>query len=717
MFNGTLLGNLSGFLYFTIFILGGITVSQHFFKNLSFLTRIWLGCVLGTVLLMWLPIAFSFIFGFNILSHVLALITLLILSVVSVLVAKKNKSLNLEVDFSKEDLFALIPVIIMTLFYGIVQASHIMQPTEAGAMVFGQSTYADVHIHLSFITGPIVQGTVPFNYNIAPTVQASYPFLSDTVSSSIYIWGASLRWSYIVPTIMGAFNVYLGAMLFFKTWLKKLSKAIVAWVLFAFNGGFGFMYFFDNLKYNGDNFTRIFEKLYETPTNLDGNMIRWVNTFCDMMIPQRATLFGWMMLFAVLYLLYRAVFLKEEKMFIPAGILAGLTPLISTHIFLALGLISATWMISRLYVNLKYKPKYTGFIALGILILSAGIFYYVYVNGEDIFSVREMFKNASLSFYDVAGFSVLLVAGVIIGLLYLSLIIMNLLEGRFKELLRTWGLFLVIVLVLALPQLIKFTFSQTSGDGFLVPHFNWINSKDTYFWFYVKNVGVPALLLIPAILSASKRNMAIVAPVATLMLLAETLSLQPNVYDNNKIIYPAFFLAIGVVADFMVNVFEKLKGIKGRYLLAVGVMVACTLSGALSMGREYVADEYEMFSPAHIQAAEWIDENTENDDVFLTEDRFNNEITGLTGRNVVCGGGWFFSTHGLPGYNTLQTEVLQMYSSPLSSKSLFEKHSVDYIMISDYEKSKFSNQIDYEGILSISDLVYDNGTVQLYKLK
>lgn len=714
MFNGTFSGNLIGFLYFTIFILGGIIISQHFFRWISALTRIWLGCVIGTVLLMWLPIAFAFIFGFNILSHVIALVALLLLSGISVLWAKKKNQLDLNLDFSLNDLYTLIPVLIMTVFYAIVQASHIMQPSENGAMIFGQSTYADVHIHLSFITGPIVQGTVPFNYNIAPHVQASYPFLSDTVSSSIYIWGASLRWSYIIPTIMGAFNIYLGAMLFFKLWLKKLSKAIIAWCLFTFNGGFGFIYFFDNLKYDTENFTRIFEKLYETPTNLDGNMIRWVNTFCDMMIPQRATLFGWMMLFAILYLLYRAVFLKEKVMFIPAGILAGLTPLISTHIFLAVGIISATWMLSRLYVNLKYKPLYAGIIALGIFVLGIGLFYYIFENNLDILGVKENFPN--ISFFDVAGYSVLLICGGIIALIYVALIVINLFEGKFKELFSTWGIFLIIVLVLALPQLIAFTFNQTSGEGFLTPHFNWINSKDNYFWFYIKNMGLPVLLLIPAILSSSKRMKAVVAPIATIMLLAETLSLQPNVYDNNKLIYPAYVLLVGVVADYMVVIFEKMKGMKGRYVLAAGVMVTCTLSGVLSMGREYVADEYEMFSAPHIKVAAWIDENAENDDVFLTEDRFNNSVTGLTGRNVVCGGAWFYSTHGLPGYNELQADISFMYTSPVEGKHLFEKYSVDYIMVSDYEKSKYSN-IDITGILEIADIVYNEDGVELYKLK
>ncbi len=706
MFNGTFLGNLMGFLYFTLFIISGIFISNNLFKKLSFLTRILLGTVSGTVLLMWLPVAVSFIMGFNIASHLIALGLLMGLNVLSFFIAKKPSLKSFDYSFSKDDLLTLIPVVLMTVFYALVEISHIMQPSETGGMIFGQSTYADVHIHLSFITAPIKQGTIPFYYNIAPQNQVSYPFLSDTVSSSIYIFGASLRWSYIVPTIIGAFNIYLGAMLFFRLWLKKFAKALIAWVLFAFNGGFGFMYFFDNLKINEDNFTRIFEKLYETPTNLDGNMIRWVNTFCDMMIPQRATLFGWMMLFAILYLLYRAVFLKENENFIYAGILAGLTPLISTHIFLAVGIISAVWMLTRLYVLTKFKPKYALFIALGLVLLGAIIFISTCKNtGDSIMNVD----------YDLAGMNVLSAIGIIIAIIYAGLILINLLNGKFKEIFFSWGIYLIIVLILALPQLITFTFGQAQGEGFLEPHFNWINSKDSYFWFYVKNMGVPALLIIPALFSSNKRNLSVVAPMAVLMLLAETFSLQPNVYDNNKIIYPAFVLAIGVVADYMVTVYEKLKGVRGREILAIGVLIACVLSGALSMGREYVADEYEMFSSSQVQVAAWVDENTEDDAVLLTNDRYNNAITGLTGRSVVCGGGWFFSTHGLPDYNKLQSEVRQMYSNPENSQELFKKHSVDYIVVGPDERGSYT--INEIGIRNISDMVYDENGIQVYKLK
>jgi hypothetical protein len=50
--------------------------------------------------------------------------------------------------------------------------------------------------------------------------------------------------------------------------------------------------------------------------------------------------------------------------------------------------------------------------------------------------------------------------------------------------------YLLIVLALALPQLIFFTF-RGSGS-FLKFTFNWANESDNYFWFYIKNFGLIA---------------------------------------------------------------------------------------------------------------------------------------------------------------------------------------------------------------------------------
>ncbi len=701
MFSGTFFGNLSGFLYFIIYLTAGIFISQKLFDAFRPFVRLWLGTTLGTVMLMWLPAVCSIVLGFNILSHITALVLLGILIVASYISKRKNgRSRKNQQRFTsyKNDLLALLFIIPMCVFYTIVETNHILAPAPDGGLIFGQSTYFDANIHLSFITTPVAQGKMPFVYNILPTMQVSYPFLSDTVSASVYVFGSSLRLAYILPTLAGAFNVFTGAYVFFEKWLKKFSRAIIAWLLFFFNGGFGFIYFLDGLKNSSDNFTRIFTALYETPTNLNSSMIRWVNTFCDMMIPQRATLFGWMMLFAVLYLLYRAVFMKEKKYFIHAGIFAGLTPLISTHIFLSIAVISAVWMISRLAASVRLK--HTGVIAWVVFALTAGAMIITYLVKKDL---------------DISGRNALIAGLTAMTAIYIFLIIYALKKGLFLQILSTWGVYLITVLVLALPQLICFTFRQSSGSGFLRPHFNWINYQDEYIWFYIKNVGICALLLIPAVFNAGKRQRSIIAPIAVLMLIAETFAFQPNTYDNNKLLYPAYVLVCGAVAEYMCIIYSKIKTVKGSKIIAALVLTLCMLSAVLSMGREAVAGEYEIFSSEQVELAWWIQNNTDGDDVFLTNDRYNNTITGMSGRNVVCGSNSFFSTHGLPDFYKLQNDVSAIYSDVEANQALIEKYNVDYIVVGREEEATYD--VNEEMIAAKYDAVYNANGIRVYKVK
>lgn len=703
MFFGSFTGNLFGFLYLTLFIIGGIFISLNLFSFSGF-RRIWLGSVIGTVLLMWLPVLISFVLGFNRLSHIIAASVLVLLCVLSYFLCK-NKRIPL--SFDKNELYSLIFIVPLCIFYAIVEANHIMEPAESGGMIFGQSTYYDANIHLSFITTPVKQGKMPFQYNIYPTAQVSYPFLCDTVSSSVYIWGSSLRFAYILPTVLGALNVFSGAFVFFYDWLKKFSRAAFAWMLFFFNGGFGFVYFFENLRSDPENFSRIFSALYETPTNLNEKMIRWVNTVCDMMIPQRATLFGWMMLFAVLFLLCRAVFEKEKKLYIYAGILAGLTPLISTHIFLSLGIISAVWMISRLWKMSGFEDRYAGYIALGILFLTVAAF---------IFSCLKSGTGLSSFDYDSAGLSALICGGMSIAAVYAFLLISSLINGKFKEIACTWGVFLVSVLIFALPQLILFTFRQSSGTGFLRPHFNWINGQDEYLWFYIKNVGICALFIIPAVIWGSKRLKSIVAPAAVLMLIADTYALQPNPYDNNKLLYPAYVLVCGAVAAYLLEIYEKIKCIKGSKIIAVLTVTVCTLSAVLSMGREAVSNEYEMFSPSQVRLSLWLDKNVESDAVILTNDRYNNAVTGLTGLNIVCGSSSFLSPHGLDkDFALVQSDVHKMYSRPKEFPELFTKYGVTHIVVGKEERSSFD--VDEAALSELFESVYQQDDITVYKVK
>ena len=65
----------------------------------------------------------------------------------------------------------------------------------------------------------------------------------------------------------------------------------------------------------------------------------------DMFLPQRATLFGYAVLFPTLWLLYRAVFREHKEFFLIAGLFASALPMIHTHSFLSAGIISAVWLL------------------------------------------------------------------------------------------------------------------------------------------------------------------------------------------------------------------------------------------------------------------------------------------------------------------------------------------------------------------------------------
>ena len=63
-----------------------------------------------------------------------------------------------------------------------------------------------------------------------------------------------------------------------------------------------------------------------------------------------------------------------------------------------------------------------------------------------------------------------------------------------------------MLLLLALPQLLEWTFGQTTQSGFLLGHFNWGNQGDTYLWFYLKNWGAILLLFVPAMIHCKKED-------------------------------------------------------------------------------------------------------------------------------------------------------------------------------------------------------------------
>ncbi|EJW99012.1 hypothetical protein, membrane, partial [gut metagenome] len=229
----------------------------------------------------------------------------------------------------------VLPLLALT---GILLYTHTLW-LQDGSYWCGQSTYGDLTMHLHLINSIPRQESFPPHYPLLAGQQVlGYPFLCETVSSIFVVLGAELKFACLLPQTLASFVLLGGGWLLAKELLGTNAKANLAYWLFFMGSGFGFVYFLGGDK---KNFTRIFTSFYETPTNYVQENIRWVNPIVDMMVPQRATLFGWALLFSALTLLARFALKEETSLWKALFVVSIPMPLVHTHSALSLVMISA----------------------------------------------------------------------------------------------------------------------------------------------------------------------------------------------------------------------------------------------------------------------------------------------------------------------------------------------------------------------------------------
>lgn len=691
------IGNITAVLYYMFFVISGIIIMFRLLNSqkLSIMFKCLLGSVFGTLEFQWMPIIFAFFMDFTVEAHICALV---IQVLVFILVILKTNGGHGFVNTYKKPMEwkrflcenpASIIIFASFVIFAYCLNTHTILLNSDGSLHTGQAIYSDMNMHIGFITSIAKQHTFPPEYSIYPGVKLAYPFLSDSISSSLYLLGASLRVAYIIPMLVAVMQVFGGFYCFIKFWFKKGSVAFVAFILFFYDGGFGFIHFLNKV-----NFSKNFTEFYFTPTSIGDYNYRWAQIIANMLIPQRATLFGWAVLFPLLAFLYYAKENRSIKSFLIAGIMAAGLPMIHTHSFLALGIICVVWLFWDMY---KEKESY-------LLLKLAGIIWVVF------FFLLRMY-NDKTGLIEKNGFIIMIAGLGIIAVLFVKEIVLCFKNSTIKSYIQTWGVFLIPVILFAFPQLLFWTFGQASGDGFLRSHFNWSNANDNYFIFYLKNIGITFLIFFPAWVSAKKKEVQTASPMLLIFFIAELVVFQPNEYDNNKLLFVAFVFMCGIVSDFVIKLFEKNWNIILKGALAVSLLFVGVFSSSMTIARECVSD-YELYSKAQVDAAEYIEKNTAEKAVFLTGDNHNNAVAALTGRSIVCGADTFLYYHGI---NTAErkNEVANMYADPVGNKELYKKYNVSYIFVSDVETGEF--QINFEGLGQIAEKVYDAQNVVIYK--
>ena len=699
--HGSLLGLAVAVMMLVCFQGSGLCVAWRVFPRESLGIRLLVGSVLGSAAFHWFPALAAFVFGFTFWAHLAALLAAMACGGAALAYGSKRQAPAAPLpalgrSVLGQKLIFLVPL--LWLFYCLLVWRSFVW--EDGRIYSSQGTFGDMPMHLSFITSLANQRAFPPDYSILPGTRLSYPVLSDSVSASLYLLGAPLRWAYCLPMWLAGGQVFLGAWVFLGTLMDRRRRGAAAWILFFFNGGLGLIYFLGGPP---EQFTRIFTGYYQTPTNLFDENIRWVNVVVDMLLPQRATLFGWAMLFTCLFLLYRAAFQHQPGYFVPAGVLAGALPMVHTHSFLALGLVCGAWLTGALVRRAKLeKPVVLG--AKLLIVLGLGIMSLLAAR------LTPNQKNSPLMLLAACG-GLALWAGAV-GLLALRAFRRG--DGRW--LLLTWGRFLLTVCLLAAPQLFTWTFRQVGGGSMVRGHFGWLVGDDPYLWFYLKNLGLAAVLGLAGLLCANKKAFAKYCPALAIWFLAEFVEFQPNDYDNNKLLYVGFLFLCAASAEVLCEGFAKVRFLcrePAYYTAAVGVVLAVlSLPAGLTMAREYVS-RYELFGVGALELCRFLEENTPADAVILTDQRHNNEVASLAGRNIVCGSPAYLYYHGL-NYGEAEQALRKMYEKPEKNRELFWEYGVDYVLVSDFEADSY--EVDAEGLARLFPCVFDDGARQLFRV-
>ena len=639
---------MGGILLLLGFEVCGYVLADGLFRRRDGIVRLWLGLTAGFLMMMWLPSLFAYALKFTAAAQYAALGLAAVLAALSRLFLRE-KAVPARLEGEKRPFcgdmpawlpIALIaPLLILSMY---LQYTHTLREVD-GALHVGQSTYGDLCLHLGIATG--LQGSAyPPEYTLIQDVLLGYPFLMDALSASMLCLGTGLQAAFVIPGSLMMGLVYLGFILLAWELTHSRAAVVIAYLLMFLNGGLGFFYVLDEVWKDPTALINVFTGYYAAPANMVEHNIRWVNVICDMMIPQRTLLAGWTMVIPALYLLVLAMREKSRRLYVILGVLAGAMPMVHTHSFLALALISAGCLVWTL------------------------------AHAQDR-------RKALIDYAFYAG----------------------------------------IAAALALPQLLTWAIPQTVGGvattGSLSLRFNWVNFDtatgrliDGYFWFWVKNVGPVYLVMLPAAILCKgwKRGLALGA--LFVYAAAELVQFQPNAYDNNKLFYVAFLLMLPLAARYLVTLWDRLRGLPGRSLLAAVFFILSLTSGVLSLGREAVSD-YQLFSAGEVEAAEYILDELPADAVYLTGDQHNNFVAALSGRQIVCGTGSYLYFHGV-SYEKAAFDARRMLEAPADNLALFEEYGVDYVVIGNSERYNYA--LDEAYFAENCALVYNEGGVSIY---
>ncbi len=271
---------------------------------------------------------------------------------------------------------------------------------------------------------------------------------------------------------------------------------------------------------------------------------------------------------------------------------------------------------------------------------------------------------------------------------------------------RVWLLFWAPAVVIAFPRFLEFS-QYLAGAGFARFQPGWRGQgQSSWTLFWLRNIGLPAVLIIPAWLTAPRPLRFFYVAFLALLSLALLVILSPNDYDNLKLMIYWYAATAVLIALWLCRLVRS----RVSWVLVPALVIISIASGGLAIAVE-MRSKRLMFSQDEVAAATFVKANTAPHSLFLTAPSLHQPILTLAGRRVVRGPTAWLWSHGYP-FAEREADVRAIYAGRDDALALLRYYRVDYIYVGRRELDELKAKPDFfEALLPVA---FHKGDITIY---
>jgi len=253
---------------------------------------------------------------------------------------------------------------------------------------------------------------------------------------------------------------------------------------------------------------------------------------------------------------------------------------------------------------------------------------------------------------------------------------------------RAWLAFFGLWVAVALPQLLPQLGGGTGALSAIRLQPGWVSAPDSWLWFWLKNLGWFAPLLIAGLVSRRlmpERAYRFMVAFMVLFIAVNLVVFQPWDWDDHKLLVYWFLAVAVIVAALLARTWRRHPDIGARTLVA-GVLVTMLLSGVLEdVGTLLGQSRYRLLEPDQLTLAAEVRAKTDPNALFMVGMENQDPIAMLTGRRIYVGYPNWLWTEGIP-YEGRREEVLAIYANAPGSEARLAERGIDYVVIGPHER-------------------------------